>query len=128
MLTTHPLQFQTGTLSFQTAKKLFDQVELELKDFSGPEWHSEEIMLGDAPLDKHTLYYRKVEDVSDYLLGLLMHQGKLSVVPVWKKNVDDETDVCDEMCSGTAWNDLQVCCPPYFATRQCAETQMAERT
>lgn len=127
LLTTHS-QFETSSLSFRTAKELFDRIEHELRDFSGPAWHSEDVTLGDAPLEVHTLYYRKVEDVGDYLMGLPMHQGKLSVAPVRKKELDDKTDTFDEMCLGTAWNDLQVRCLPYFERSQAAEADEEERT
>lgn len=83
-------------------------IEEQLRDFSGPKWHSVEIVLGDAPKDKHIMYYRDVRECGDHLMGQPILRGKMTYAPVRLKEDDDQPDKYDEMCSGTAWNDQQV--------------------
>lgn len=103
------MKFENNPLSFTTVKQLFDKIDAEMDAFSGPAWHSTEIQLGDAPKDTHVMYYRDVSVCGDYLLGRPVFRGKITCAPVQMKGADDKTDEYDEVCSGTAWNEHQVC-------------------
>jgi hypothetical protein len=102
-------------LSFKNTRELFKIIDKELAEFAGPKWHTTEVAIGDALNDKHILHYRDIEEVGDYLMGLPPLSGQLLFTPVKMKEEDNTTDVYEEMCSGTAWNELQVYLGFYFS-------------
>ncbi|KAG8760646.1 hypothetical protein FRC11_000087 [Ceratobasidium sp. 423] len=105
-------RYRNDPPSFRTIDNLFKIIEDQLKDYGGPDWHTAGVRLPEAHLDESTLYYRCPSQCGDALFGMARFAGKISVGPELMYELDDETQVYGNMCSGNDWDRVQGTLPP----------------
>jgi hypothetical protein len=88
-------------------KKLSKIIQKDMKGFGGPSWHTHNIVLPEAPEEKHLLVYRDVAECGDHLFGSPRLAGKLDFAPQVVIGKDGEREI-SKMATGIAWNMRQV--------------------
>jgi hypothetical protein len=106
-LTLDSMKFEHAKYSFKSARKLFKKIETEMEGFGGPKWHVEDIILPDAPKDKVTLFYRDLQECSDFQFGRPWFAGKMDFGPQVVYRVDDDARLYENPCTGDHWNERQ---------------------
>ncbi|KAG8732993.1 hypothetical protein FRC10_000496 [Ceratobasidium sp. 414] len=104
-------RYREAGYSFTNAKALFKKIEHEMGGFGGPKWNAEDVFLSDAPHDKTTLFYRKLDDCADFLFGRPQFAGKLAFGPEMHYNSDEATRLYDNPWTADDWNERQVSSP-----------------
>ncbi|QRW02374.1 hypothetical protein RhiLY_01372 [Ceratobasidium sp. AG-Ba] len=99
--------FQNSSLTFKTAKQLFDRIEVEMSTFGGPEWEVREIQLTEAPSETHILVFRDLKKCGDHLIRHPNFAGHLITKPSVRVKHDNITQVYREMADAKEWNRLQ---------------------
>lgn len=75
------LQYASAPPRFKTAKKLMKIIQKEMSGFGGPPWHTRDIVLPEAPMEKHLLVFRDVEKCGDHLFGCPRFAGQMDYGP-----------------------------------------------
>jgi hypothetical protein len=79
-----------------------------MEGFGGPAWHTEDIMLPDAPRDKITLFYRNLEECADLQFGRPWFVGRMDFGPQIVYSADGATRLYENPCMADDWNERQV--------------------
>ncbi|KAG9077763.1 hypothetical protein FS749_010312 [Ceratobasidium sp. UAMH 11750] len=96
--------FQKSSLSFKTAKQLFEKIDKEMQQFGGPLWEVCEFSLEEAPNETHVLVFHDLEKCGDHLTSHPDFAGQLLMRPIIQKAEDDSTRIYREMSDGDEWN------------------------
>lgn len=76
--------------------------------FAPPKWQSKTIVLAEAPEEKHTVRFRSLPDVADWLFANPMFEGEMGYRPQQIYEADGHTRIYHEMWSGDDWRAWQV--------------------
>ncbi|KAG9076788.1 hypothetical protein FRC06_009319, partial [Ceratobasidium sp. 370] len=104
--------FREARYSFKNAKSLFNKIEKQMGGFGGPKWNAEDVYLSDAPHDKTTLFYRKLDKCTDFLFGRPQFARKMSFGPEKHYDSDETSRLYDNPHTADDWNERQKTLPP----------------
>ncbi|KAG9121596.1 hypothetical protein FRC07_002390 [Ceratobasidium sp. 392] len=105
-------RYQNTGYSFTTAKQLFKKIEDDMKEFGGPEWFAEDIVLPHTRKeDKVTLFFRNLQECGDFLFSRPWFAGKMAFAPEKHFEMDDTTRLYENPWTADYWNDRQKTLP-----------------
>ncbi|KAG9095404.1 hypothetical protein FS749_010515, partial [Ceratobasidium sp. UAMH 11750] len=101
-------RYRGAKYSFKSAKALFKKIRNEMKEFGGPEWNSEDIVLPDTDSkDKVTFFWRDLQDTADFMFGCPRFAGKMAYAPEIHYNADETTRLYENPWTARDWNERQ---------------------
>ncbi|KAF8509304.1 hypothetical protein BU17DRAFT_70477 [Hysterangium stoloniferum] len=99
--------------SFKTAQEMWKRIDEFLQ--AGPEWHSKEVVLPEAPNEPQILYYCDLVECLSYLEQNPAFEDAMNYEPIlWYSNeeLSDAGRVYGDIYTGDAWLELQTKVPP----------------
>lgn len=76
--------------------------------FAPPKWQSKTIVIPEAPDEEHTVWFRSLLEVADWLFANPMFEGEMGYRPEEIYEADGRTRIYHEMWTGDDWRAWQV--------------------